>query len=183
MMVLRSTVFMALGNDLSFPVDPDPEVRRNNYYVDKDYSANLANKRDEAKSTKMWMGFELERQRLITSDVNKKYHITLNKVGTTSSLWVYKIWLEANALGSAFKNIPYHYYNCTEGGIAGVMCKDDSDEGLPNQDNWFMLDDVCPRYHTRMFEDAIVEFKRAKEAMKWGIHAVAPSAIISAAAA
>jgi hypothetical protein len=183
MMVLRSTVFMALGNDLSFPSVPDMEKRREGYYADGDYSANIANQRDEAKSTKQWMGFTLERSRIITNDVNKKYHIKLDVVGTTSSLWVYKTWLEANAIGSAFKNIPYHYYNCTEGGIAGVMCKDDSDEGLPNQENWFMLDDVCPRYHTRMFEDAIDEFKRAKEAMKWGIHAVAPSAIISAVAA
>jgi hypothetical protein len=183
MMVLRSTVFMALGNDLSFPVDDDVEKRRNGYYADGDYSANIANKRDEAKSTKRWMGFELERTHIITSDVNKRYHIKVKQVGTTSSLWVYKTWLEANCIGSAFKHIPYHYYNCSEGGIAGVMCKDDSDEGLNDESNWFMLDDVCPRYHTRMFEDAISEFLRAKEAIKWGIHAVAPSAIISARAA
>lgn len=183
MLVLRSTVFMALGNDLSFPVSEDVEYRRQNYYADGDYSANIANKRDEAKSEKMWMGFELERTMILTNEVSKKYHIKMKRVGTTSSLWVYKTWLEANCIGSAFKNIPYHYYNCTEGGIAGVMCKDDSDEGIENQDNWFMLDDVCPRYHTRMFEDAINEFRRAKEALKWGIHAVAPSAIISAQAA
>ena len=74
MMVFRSTVFMALGNDLSFPVDQDVDKRRDGYYFDRDYSANIANKRDEAKSEKMWMAFELERTRIITGDANKKYN-------------------------------------------------------------------------------------------------------------
>ena len=171
MMVFRSSVFMALGNDLSYPIIEDLEEKRKNYYADGDYSTNApvtGTGRDEANSKKKWMGFSLRRQVLWTPGQKNRYHIEIEPVQTTHTLWVYKTWLEANAHAGVSGKYPYHYFNCTEGGIAGVMCKDDSDEGIDNPDNWFMLDDVCPRYHTRMFIDAVEEFLAAKESMRWG---------------
>ena len=175
MMVFKSTVFMALGNDLSFPLRHELEERRKLYYADGDYSSNApvtGTGRDEANSTKKWMGFNLRRSVLWTPGNKDRYVIEVEEVQTTHTLWVYKTWLEANVHAGISARYAFHYFNCTEGGIAGVMCKDDSDEGIYNPDNWFMLDDVCPRYHTRMFTDAVEEFLAAKEAMKWGPAAV-----------
>ena len=180
MMCFRSTVFMCVGNDLSFPLLDDLEQRRQAYYCDKDYSSNApvtGTGRDEANSKKKWMGFKLKRLSLWTPKNTPQYHIEIEPVGTTHTLWVYKVWLEANLMGGISAKLPFHYYNCTEGGIVGVMCKDDSDEGIDNQENWFMLDEVCKRFHTRMFEDAVNEFLEAKKAMKWGIGAIRTNAL------
>jgi hypothetical protein len=159
---------------LSFPIKDDSlEEKRKAYYCDGDYSSNApvtGTGRDEANTKKKWCGFKLHRSLLWTpsSDINKKYRIEIEPVYTTHTLWVYKVWLEANVMGGISARLAYHYYNCTEGGIAGVMCKDDSNEGIDNPENWFMLDDVCKRYHTRLFSDAVEEFITAKDAMKWG---------------
>jgi hypothetical protein len=171
MMVFRSTVFMAIGNDLSFPLKKELEDKRQAYYCDKDYRSNApvtGTGRDEANTQKKWMGFKLKRAAIWTPNEKPLYNIEIEPVWTTHTLWVYKTWLEANVMGGINAKLSYHYYNCTESGIVGVMCKDDSDEGLDDQNNWFMLDDVCKRYHTRMFEDAVKEFRTAKESMKWG---------------
>jgi len=170
MMCFRATVFMALGNDLSFPLRDNLEERRKLYYCDGDYRSNApvtGTGRDEANTKKKWMGFSLRRSALWTGGT-PKYHIEIEPVSTTHTLWVYKTWLEANIMGGINATLAYHYYNCTESGIVGVMCRDDSDEGIDNPDNWYMLDDVCKRFHTRMFEDAVEEFITAKESMKWG---------------
>jgi len=169
----RSSVFFAIGNDLSFPLRDTIDERRDSYYADGDYTTNARETgtgRDEAKSEKMWMGFELGERLVYTNSLKTHYDVSIDPVGTTQTLWVYKTWLEANVIGMQTKSdISYHYYNCSEGGIAGVMCKDDSDEGLSVSDNWFMMDEVCKRWHTRTLKDAAGEFLKAKDAMKWGI--------------
>lgn len=162
-----STVFMALGNDLSFPIKENMDDQRKSYYADGDYSSNAPGTgtgRDEAETQKRWMGFTLEDKHIYTGNYQKRYHVEIEPVGTNYTLWVYKTWVEANVLGMANK-LKYHYYNCSEGGIAGVMCKDDSDEGLTVEDNWFLMDEVCHRWKTRKFKDAVSEFLLAKEAM------------------
>lgn len=173
----KSTVFIAIGNDLSFPVQETMKKQRKTYYADGDYSSNAPKTgtgRDEAKTEKKWAGFTLKKRIVLTQN-GCPYEIGLDIVGTTQTLWVYKTWLEANVLGMASKsNLSYHYYNCSEGGIAGVMCKDDSDEGQKILENWFMMDEVCKRWHTRTLADAAMRFVQAKEAMKWG-----PEAAIS----
>jgi len=170
----RSSVFFAVGNDLSFPLKDTINERRESYYADGDYSTNAKETgtgRDEAKSEKKWMGFELGKRLIYTKDLKTQYDVGIDPVGTTQTLWVYKTWLEANVIGMQSKSdIAYHYYNCSEGGIAGVMCKDDSDKGLPIEENWFLMDEVCKRWHTRTLKDAISEFLKAKDAMRWGIH-------------
>jgi len=169
----RSSVFFAVGNDLSFPLKDTIKERRESYYADGDYTTNAKETgtgRDEAKSEKKWMGFTLGKRLVYTNDLKTQYDVGIEPIGTTQTLWVYKTWLESNVIGMQSKaDIAYHYYNCTEGGIAGVMCKDDSDEGLPVEENWFLMDEVCKRWHTRTLKDAVGEFLKAKDMMKWGI--------------
>jgi hypothetical protein len=162
-----SSVFIALGNDLSFPIKDTIEDQRKSYYADGDYSSNAPKTgtgRDEAKTQHKWMGFTLKDRHIYTGDFKKRYNVEIEPVGTNQNLWVYKTWVEANVLGMATK-LQYHYYNCSEGGIAGVMCKDDSDKGLAIEDNWFLMDEVCKRWKTRKLKDAVSEFLLAKEAM------------------
>ena len=170
----HSSVFMALGNDLSYPLHKDIEDRRKGYYADGDYSSNIANKRDEAKNPKEgWMGFSLKETNIISMDATKRYDIELEPVGTTGTLWVYKTWIEANVLANtANTNVKYTYYNCSEGGIAGVMCADDTVEGREDINNWFLMDQKCKKWRTRTFKDAITEFLQAKAYLKNGSFAV-----------
>ena len=163
----HSTAFMAIGNDLSFPLCDTIEEQRELYYSDGDYSSNskeTGTGRDEAKAKKKWMGFNLKDRLTYTGDYKKRYELELDTVGTTGTLWVYKTWVEANVLG--MMNVAnFMYYNCSEGGIAGVMCKDDSDEGLVIEDNWFLMDEICHRWRTRRLKDAASEFLWAKEVL------------------
>lgn len=163
-----SSVFMALGNDLSFPLSEDVEKKRDKYYADGDYSTNTGTGRDEANSTKQWMGFKIKDSIAYgPSGLHKGHDIELDYVGTTYTLWVYKTWLEANVLGNNNMGKPYHYFNCSEGGIAGVMCKKDTKKGLELKKNWFMMDDVCKRWKTMRLEDAAAQFIKTKDMMKW----------------
>lgn len=160
-----STVFFALGNDLSYPLKDTVEEQRKDYYADGDYSSNdkdTGTGRDEAGNKMKWMGFNLRKKLFYPGPNVCPYEVEIEPVGTSHTLWVYKTWLEANVLAGTKQGIPYHYYNCTEGGIAGVMCKDDSDTGLTDENNWFLMDEVCKRWKTRMLEDAAEEFIRVR---------------------
>jgi len=182
----QSSTFMALGNDLSYPLAEDIEVRRKNYYADGDYTSNIGTKRDEASNVyegnlQAWRGIKLERSRILSADATKRYNIELEHVLTTGTLWVYKTWIESNVLANAKTSpVAYHYYNCTESGIAGVMCKAKKKKEFEDLNNWFLMDQVCKRWKTRMFSDAIEEFQTAKRMLKWGPslnRSVVPAAI------
>lgn len=176
-----STVFMAVGNDLSYKLHEDIDQRRKGYYADADYSSNAlvtGTGRDEAKKKEGWMGFKLSKTNIISLDASKRYNVELEPVGTTGTLWVYKTWLEGNVLANSTReDFKFMYYNCTEGGISGVMCKDDTAEGREDIDNWYLMDTVCKSWRTRTLEDAVGEFLKAKEILKWGIPQGVPSAI------
>jgi len=166
---LHTTTFMALGNDLSYPIQTKLEDQRESYYADGDYTSNAKGTgtgRDEASAGKKWLGFSLIPSLIYTGDLNR-YNITLDIVGTSPTLWVYKTWIEGNVLLNAKSEVAYHYYNCSESGIAGVMNKDMKfrDKELRKDANWYLYDEVCPRWHTRMFKDAVQEFLKAKEAL------------------
>jgi len=169
---LHTTTFMALGNDLSYPLKDKIEDQRTNYYADLDYTSNqkgTGTGRDEANARKKWLGFTLHPHLIYTGNNNDRYNINLDIVGTSHTLWVYKTWIEANVLLNAKGKVSYHYYNCSEGGIAGVMNKDMKlrKAELQKDETWYLMDDICPRWHTRMFKDAVEEFVKAKEAMVW----------------
>lgn len=161
---LHTTTFMAIGNDLSYPLREAMDKQRESYYADGDYSSNMKGTgtgRDEASAHKKWLGF------VLTPALVGGHKISLDIVGTSPTLWVYKTWIESNVLLNAKGKVSYHYYNCSEGGIAGVMNKDMElkDEGLQKEDNWYLMDDVCPRWHTRTLKSAAEEFLKAKEAL------------------
>ena len=164
---LHSTVFMALGNDLSYPIKDDVDEQRDSYYADGDYTTNIKNKRDEAKGQKQWLGFTLNPSQIYTGR-KLRYNVQLDLVGTSPTLWVYKTWMESTILMHAKETRAYHYFNCSEGGILGVMNKsmDFDVQELKKDENWFLLDEKCPRWHTMTFEDAIEKFVTAKGALK-----------------
>lgn len=168
----HSTTFMALGNDLSFPIQKDIEERRQTYYADGDYSSNMKGTgtgRDEARDKKQWLGFTLTPKLIYTGELKTKYDITLDPVGTAPTLWVYKTWIESTVLLHAKEGKPYHYFNCSEGGILGVMCSSMEfvTEEMLKDESWFMMDEKCPRWHTYMFKDAIKLFLQAKGKIPW----------------
>uniref|UniRef100_A0A6M3XQD6 6-hydroxymethylpterin diphosphokinase MptE-like domain-containing protein n=1 Tax=viral metagenome TaxID=1070528 RepID=A0A6M3XQD6_9ZZZZ len=179
--VFKSTVFMGIGNDLSFPIADTIEEQRENYYADGDYSTNAKDTgtgRDEAATHRRWAGFTLTKRNVLSPKEALKgtdrYNIELDIVGTSKTLWVYKTWLESTIMGQTNAPARLHYFNCTEGGILGVMAKDDSDKALKDPKNWYMLDQVCKNkhtgagmYHTAMLQDTIEHFLTAKETMRW----------------
>lgn len=163
-----STVFFGVGNDLSFPIKDTIEEQRDLYYADGDYSSNAKGTgtgRDEAATKKKWAGFSIERSQIINPKGLDRYNIKLDIVGSNATLWVYKVWLETTILSQLDKETHFHYFNCSEGGILGVMARDDSDIALTNPTNWYMLDEVAINkhtgsgmYHTAMLEDALPHF-------------------------
>lgn len=163
----QSSVYMCVGNDLSYELNEDPDVQRARYYADGDYSSNAevtGTGRDEARGHKVWQGFSYKESPIFGADGRPVYNIELDLVGTTNTLWVYKVWIEGQVAINQHVR-PFHYYNCSEGGALGVLCRDDSVDGREKAENWFMLDDVCKRYHTKRLEDAANEFSRVKERM------------------
>lgn len=179
--IFQSSVFMGVGNDLSFPIADTIDGQRKNYYADGDYSSNAkvtGTGRDEAATHSRWAGFKLEKRHILSPKESlngiDRYNIELDIVGTSKTLWVYKTWLESTIMGQTNAPARLHYFNCTEGGILGVMARDDSDEALKNPKNWYMLDEVCinqhtgaAMYHTAMLKDAIEHFLKAKETLRW----------------
>lgn len=175
---LGSTVFMCVGNDLSFERKESVEEQRQSFYADGDYSTNKASKRDEAAQKYDWMGFSFY-DNVVSPD--GKPLIRLEPVRTTSQFLVYKIWLESAIAMNATQGMSFRYYNCSEGGILGVKCKEDKGEGMFNKDNWFLLDELLPkRWCTRRLKDAIVEFITAKTLLNRRIYAPTQCCQVSA---
>ncbi len=122
---LRSSVFMSVGNDLSFPRGNTLEEQRKKYYADGQYTENIQSKRDEARNRVDWMGFEFYDNVLSASG---QPLIKLLPVRTTSQFMVYKNWVESAVGMNAGRKQSFKYYNCSEGGILGVKCKVEAGE-------------------------------------------------------
>jgi len=156
---MGSKIFMAVGNDLSYPTSDDVEVRRKGYYADGDYSSNLASQRDEASRQFKWMGFSMR-----DDPFTGKPRIDFKPRSTVQSLYGYKNWLEINVGIQEIHSKSFHYYNCSEEGILGVAAKDKAKEKLEDKDNWILLDEVYPKhYHTTTLEDATTQFLTMRE--------------------
>lgn len=173
-MKFGSTVFMCVGNDLAYNDCPDVEQRKKEYYADGDYSTNdkaTGTGRDEASKMKKWAGFRLEKRRIVVADDKdplRRYNIELDMMGTTHTLWVYKVWLEGTLMQQAAHNHnSFHYFNCTEGGILGVLARSKKSEDMSKPTNWYMLDEVCRFYHTAMLSDAMQYFEGCREIFLW----------------
>jgi hypothetical protein len=157
-----SKIFMGVGNDLSFELKDDIDEQRKSFYSDSDYSSNISGTgsgRDEAKDAKHWLSFNIKKNYLL----DRLEVIPGKIVGLSETFYRYKTWAEETMMILSNDNPEYglHYYNCTEGGVLGVMAKDHSDMGNP--DNWYMLDTVCSRWHTTTLEHAADQFLRARE--------------------
>lgn len=155
---LQSKIFVALGCDLSYEVSDSLTQRRDNYYADGDYSSNLASGRDEASGSKRWIGFDMTR-----NPFTDKAQYKFVQLGTTASLYTYKEWFEVFIAVQDMSPESFHYYNCSEAGILGVIPKSYKKVDMENIDNWMLLDEILPkRYHTRLFKDTasdIITFK------------------------
>lgn len=155
---LGAKIFMSVGNDLSYPYSDDVGDRRSSYYADGDYSSQY---KDEAKEKFAWMGIEF-------SDLtygNGKRICNLKPVLTSRQLFIYKTWIEMNiSTWAEHTNDTFQYYNCSEGGICGVMTQNHTVEAMDDISNWSLMDDVCPkRWKTRTLEDATTEFLTARQ--------------------
>ena len=164
--LFRSSVWMCVGNDLSYPVASNLKDRRKGYYEDGDYSTNIKSKRDEARNEIVWAGFKL-RDNVIWSPRNTtlwegEWRYTANQ------LFLYKSWLETNAMMLWDRGEQFHIYNCSEAGILGMMLKEEMippekyDEKF-DPDSWFLLDEISKgRWRTRSLFHACEEFHDAK---------------------
>ena len=161
---LCSSVFMAVGNDLSFPIDTDYSIRSRSYYADGDYSSNKKNKRDEAKSKMACMGFCIEHNPIIN-----QYVTNLEPFYTSWPLWNYKKYIETQVAlcASNQPDKPFHYYNCSERGILGVVGSSNNTKEFNKKDNWMLMDSLFPkRWHTRRLETAVPQFLKARDLWK-----------------
>ena len=167
-----SKVFMGVANDLSFPIKETKKEQESSYYADGDYSTNAPKTgtgRDEANCDKKWLSFKLQDRLIKIPGMSDLEIVGGDVVGTSHTLWVYKTWVEESMLllTSHRKELGFHYYNCTEGGILGVMSKSLKEEEMKKDENWYMLDEVCNRWHTTTLQYAATQYLQAKERVKW----------------
>jgi hypothetical protein len=157
---------MCVGNDLSYPAETNLKERRRGYYEDGDYASNIQSKRDEARSEFVWGGFELPEVAIWTP--SRVINWKLKWYYTAPQLFYYKSWLETNCMVLWEQGHTFHLYNCTEGGILGVLLKEDChqpekyDEKY-EPENWLLLDEIPgSRWHTVSLFAACEEFHEAK---------------------
>jgi len=160
--LFRSPVWMCVGNDLSFSAEGTIEERRDAYYADGDYSTNIKSRRDEARNHFAWGGISFANDQFVST----QDYVNLDVVYTSPQLFIYKSWLESNALILWDSKFKFKIYNCSEGGILGVNIR----EGIEsygeklNGRNWCLLDELTAnKWRTRRFADAVEEFHRARE--------------------
>jgi hypothetical protein len=165
--LFNASVWMCVGNDLSYPIAKEKESRRNGYYADGDYTTNIKSKRDEASHEFLWAGYRMAESTIWTP--RNCTNIEFEQVFTAPQLFIYKVWLEANSTTLWEQGAQFHIYNCTEGGILGTLLKEDVnvpekyDEKF-DASNWFMMDEISNgRWRTRTLYHACEEFHDAKE--------------------
>lgn len=166
--VFGSKVFMCVGNDLSFSLHKDKKEQEKRYYADGDYSTNAPGTgtgRDEAGCEKQWLSYKIRKRLIHVPGKNNTEIIGDEIVGTSHTLWVYKTWIEESMILMTKHKPEYglHYFNCTEGGILGVLAKSYDTDEMKKEENWFMIDDVCHRWHTDTLEHAAAQFLTAKQ--------------------
>jgi hypothetical protein len=160
MRFLHSRVIMTLGNDLSFPLLEDADKRRDAFYADGDYSTQ--DNKDEAKNKIAWMAYEHAGESAFDA---KAHLVNYTKVLTSHQLLIYKAWVEMHiAKWAESEDFAFRYYNCSEGGILGVLAKHSAVEDLENEKNWMLMDDIAPnRWFTKPLEEAVKDFLEIRQ--------------------
>ena len=153
---LGSSVYIATGNDLSYPFQEDKEDQRKSFYADGDYSVHKASERDDASFRMKTMGFEV-RQSIVADHTEM---VTLKPALTSPVLYSYKKWLELNMMFNEERKV--YYYNASESGILGVLSKAETEEDRDDLENWYLLDEVVPRYKTCSLGKAANQFLLAR---------------------
>ena len=61
------------------------------------------------------------------------------------------------------EDFSFRYYNCSEGGICGVLAKKHAVEDLENPANWGLMDDIAPKsWFTKPLINAAQDFLEVK---------------------
>jgi len=148
---LGARVFMAVGNDLSFKASADTDERRKSFYADEDYKSNIESNRDEAKDRLSWMGIKFVDSKVAPHGSM----IDLEPVMTSRQFLVYKTWLEMHVGAWGMQGVPFRYYNCSEGGISGVVNTERNTQAFKDINTWRLMDEVVPgRWFTMRLIDA-----------------------------
>ena len=151
--ILGCGVYMMVGSDLAYKFT-SPEKRQSEFYADGNYTLNILNRRDEAKTKLDWMGFELEQSALVPDTTIMNFNI----MSTSRQMWVYKSWLEVQSMLWS-DQISFQIYNCSESGILGVLARSLERDDLYQRDNWYLMDELLPsKWHTRTLYFAAKEF-------------------------
>jgi len=163
MRFLHSHFIIVLGNDLSFPMAEDIDERRKGFYADGDYKTQDG-KKDEAKNEIAWMAYEHEGRSTIEPSLQL---INYNKVLTSRQLLIYKAWIEMHvAKWSQVENLRFRYYNCSEGGICGVLALNHDKKFMESKENWTLMDEIAPgRWFTKPLVDAFQDFMEIKQCL------------------
>ena len=163
--VLNSTTFIMVGNDLAYKYSDSKEERAKSFYADGDYRLNILNDRDEAKDKMAWMGFTLEESMLQRG----RYIYNLDIVSLSRQLWLYKAWMEVQAAVWE-KQKSFFIYNCSEAGSLGVLARDYSKEAMFSKDNWYLIDEILPkRWCTTTLQTAAMRFLEARKCLFQGV--------------
>ena len=162
--LFRSSIWICVGNDLSYPIIDTVDERRAQYYADGNYSTNIRSRRDEAAHQLTWAGLKYPKSNVFTPG----NYIDLELVYTSPQLFLYKVWLESNAMLLWNRGERFKIYNCSEGGILGVNPRDDA-QGAENYKakfkarNWCLMDELTGgNWRTRKLMQAAEEFHNAK---------------------
>jgi len=161
---LHSRFIMTVGNDLSFPIHADHEERKKGFYADGNYETQEG-KKDEAQHGIAWMAYKHGGQG--SFDKNSQL-VNYEKVLTSKQLLTYKTWIELHvAKWAEEKEFSFRYYNCSEGGICGVVAKKHEKEDLEDPNNWGLMDDVAPLcWFTKPLINAAQDFLEIKKSCR-----------------
>ena len=155
--IFGTQVFIMIGNDLCFKYSTDKAERAKSFYADGDYRLNILNKRDEAKDNFGWMGFNLK-----PSVIEPRRHmIDLELMGMSRQLWLYKTWLEVQSTILSDKH-KFHIFNASESGVCGMIARKHDGASMATKENWFLLDDVHPKWTTTTLANACHLYLKAR---------------------
>jgi hypothetical protein len=161
--VFNTQVFIMMGNDLCFKYSTDKTERAKSFYADGDYRLNILNKRDEAKDNFGWMGFNLKPSVIEP----KRLMIDLELMAMSRQLWLYKTWLEVQSTILSNKH-KFHIFNASEAGVCGMIARKHDSISMAQKENWFLLDDVHPKWTTTTLWNACRKYLEARHLCQQG---------------
>ena len=159
--VLDSEVFITIGNDLGFKLSSDKKEREKSFYAVGDYRMNILNKRDEAKSSLAWMGYDLYESTILPGQLM----FDLIPMGISGQMWISKTWLEVQATLWAGQK-PFKILNASEAGSLGVLYKSFQPGSMEKRDNCYLIDELIPNnWETTTLSRACQKFIEVKKCL------------------